>query len=160
VAVSYRDKIGFDPTIEGALAKVGLDAQTGELTSAAAPAGGKGSAVGGKPKANGSAGTGGSSSDAAVLSDVANLLDEAQTALDSGDLGTYQSRVDDARKLLEERAAAASDSSAPSSTLPSAQVTPKPSIAPPAVTLPFPGDATSGAIKPKLLSGPTTTVKP
>jgi uncharacterized protein len=160
VAVSYRDKIGFDPTIEGALAKVGLDAQTGELTSAAAPAGGKGSAVGGKPKANGSAGTGGSSSDAAVLSDVANLLDEAQTALDSGDLGTYQSRVDDARKLLEERAAAASDSSAPSSTLPSAQVTPKPSIAPPAVTLPFPGDATSGAIKPKLLSGATTTVKP
>jgi uncharacterized protein len=154
VAVSYRDKIGFDPTIEGALAKVGLDAQTGELTAAAAAAAaGKGGA-GTKPKSSGS---GASSTDAAVLSDVADLLDAAQTALDSGDLGTYQSRVDDARKLLEERAAAATAAPAPSTTVP---LVPKVSIVPPAVTLPFPGDTRSGDIKPKLLGGVTTTLKP
>ncbi len=158
VAVSYRDKIGFDPTIEGALAKVGLNPQTGELTPAVAGKGGSD----GKPKSSGSAGSGASSTDAAVLSDVADLLDAAQTALDSGDLGTYQSRVDDARKLLEERAAAAADpataaASAPSTTVP---LVPKASIAPPGVTLPFPGDAKSGDIKPKFLSGVTTTLKP
>jgi uncharacterized protein len=165
VAVSYRDKIGFDPTIEGALAKVGLDAQTGELTSAAASAGSKGGVGGvdGKPRSPGTlgGGAGGSSTDAEVLSDVADLLKAAQTALDSGDLGTYQSRVDDARKLLEERAAAASSATSSSTTVPATPIppAPKPSIAPPGKTLPFTVDPDSGAIKPKLL-GATTTVKP
>ncbi len=132
VAVSYRDKIGFDPTIEGALAKVGLDAQTGELT----PAVGKGGLTkpgGSGAGGSGGSGAGGSSTDVAVLSDVADLLDAAQAALDSGDLGTYQSRVDDARKLLEERAAVAT----PSTPTPS---TPTPSTTP---STPIPSTARS-----------------
>ena len=164
VAVSYRDKIGFDPTIEGALAKVGLDPQTGELTAAV----GTGAS---KPKPSGSSGAGGSTTDSAVLSDVADLLNDAQTALDSGDLGTYQTRVDDARKLLEERAAATpapttvapaptTVAPAPNASIPSG---PELTIVPPSATLPFPGDSSSGEIKPKLLtgsSGTTTTVEP
>ena len=161
VAVSYRDKIGFDPTIEGALAKVGLDPQTGELTAAV----GTGAS---KPKPSGSSGAGGSTTDSAVLSDVADLLNDAQTALDSGDLGTYQTRVDDARKLLEERAAA---TPAPTTVAPTPNTSnpsaPEPTIVPPSATLPFPGDSSSGEIKPKLLTGvssttttTTTTVEP
>jgi uncharacterized protein len=155
VAVSYRDKIGFDPTIEGALAKVGLDPATGELTAAAGKGGTGGTS---KPKPSvGAGGSGaGSSTDAAVLSDVADLLDEAQTALDAGDLGTYQSRVDDARKLLEERAAAStSPVLAPTTT-----IAPRGSLIPPGVTVPQPGTPPEGQIKPKFLAASTTTKKP
>jgi uncharacterized protein len=155
VAVSYRDKIGFDPTIEGALAKVGLDPATGELTAAAGKGGTGGTS---KPKPSGRAsGSGaGSSTDAAVLSDVADLLDEAQTALDAGDLGTYQSRVDDARKLLEERATATpSVNLTPTTTIP-----PRSSLIPPGNTVPLPGTPPEAQIKPKFLAGSTTTKKP
>jgi uncharacterized protein len=175
VAVSYRDKIGFDPTIEGALAKVGLDAQTGELS----PPAGKGGS-GTKPKPSGSTSAGGSATDAAVLGDVADLLNAAQKALDSGDLGTYQARVDDARKLLVERATGSASSTtsagsgssgssggssssggsatsvpAPTTTVPPISSTPPPDSdnLPPADSVP------TEKFKPKFL-GATTTLKP
>ncbi len=154
VAVSFRDKIGFDPTIEGALAQVGLDSQTGELTPAAGKSGAGGTGGTSKPKL--SSGSELSVTDAAVLSDVADLLDQAQTALDKGDLGTYQSRVDDARKLLEERAAVAT-LPAPASTT---TIPPRGSLVPPGVTVPLPGTPPEGQIKQKLLAASTTTKKP
>ncbi len=155
VAVSYRDKIGFDPTIEGALAKVGLDAQTGELTPAVGKGGSTkpgGSGAGG----SGGSGAGGSSTDVAVLSDVADLLDAAQAALDSGDLGTYQSRVDDARKLLEERAAAVA--TAPSTLAPSTSASSRPAPSTLAPSTLAPSTTVPSASKPSIV--PPITVKP
>ena len=91
MAVSYRGNIGFGPSLKDALAEVGL-APTAISGSASATG-----ASSGEPSSSEGAGA---ASGTDVLKQIDSALQDAQRALDAGDLATYQAKVNLARSLV------------------------------------------------------------
>ncbi len=98
VAVSYQGRIGFEPTLDAALRAVGLD----ELTAAGL---GKNATPVPAPVNTGDGKQGSALTSEETLTQVAQLLEEAQAALKANDLGKYQAKVDAAREVLRKQAA-------------------------------------------------------
>ncbi len=107
VIVSYNDRAVLEPTLAQGLARLfpGFQGQIGDrIATPAEPTNGSGSAS--TPAAETPTDTGtpnaetdpGATPDAVQLLDEADaLFDEANAALADGDLGTYQSKIDEAR---------------------------------------------------------------
>jgi uncharacterized membrane protein (UPF0182 family) len=100
VIVTYNDRSVLEPTLGQALAKLfpGFSGDLGEqLPRATEPTGSDPS-----PTDPTTTDPGSSSSDdpAALLSQADDLFAEADDALAAGDLGLYQEKIDEARKLI------------------------------------------------------------
>lgn len=108
VLVEYGNDIGVGTTLRGALA---------DLLNVPDDGAGPAEGDGGEPDGGETGGDGGetggeTSGDATIqslLDDAETAFAEAQEALDSGDLGTYQDKVDEAQGYVEEAIALAAD---------------------------------------------------
>jgi uncharacterized membrane protein (UPF0182 family) len=112
VVVSYGDQVFRARTLEGALtlafpeAQVDFSTTVGPLTplGPAAGAGEDGEAA--PPATDNSSeqppGTGGPESVGELLAQANTLYAEAQTALEDGDLGTYQTKINEAFALVQQ----------------------------------------------------------
>ncbi|MBW3643301.1 MAG: hypothetical protein KY447_10345, partial [Actinobacteria bacterium] len=102
VIVSFGDTVVVEDTLEQALIELFGDApETLEEEPVAGDTGDDGGDAGADD--GGGADEGGATTDVAELLSRAQVtLDEGQAALDRGDLGTYQRRVDAARELVRQ----------------------------------------------------------